>query len=296
MQHDEAVIESSFRYCEKIARDHYENFPVGSLLVPKGMRKYVWAVYAFARFADDIADSEELSAEEKEDKLDKLESELDKAYDGIFDGLSEDSVKFFPALWKTRNELRIPKYEFSDLLTAFKQDAVQSRYESFSDLLEYSRYSANPIGHLVLHVFGYHPEKDKELFEYSDNICTALQLTNFWQDVSVDLKIDRIYIPLEIMEKNNYTVENLQEKIEDERFQQIIKELVGKTREIFEMGKPLINSLHGRLKLEIKATYLGGNSILNKIEKLNYKVLSERVKLSKSDTGSIFLKTLMKSI
>ena len=148
----------------------------------------------------------------------------------------------------------------------------------------------------MLYVFGYHPDSEKELFNYSDHICTALQLTNFWQDVSMDLKIDRIYIPLEIMKKNNYTVENLTEGIEDERFQRIIKELVDKTREIFEKGRPLINCLKGRLKLEIKATYLGGNSILDKIEKINYKVITERVKLSKSDTGSIFLKTLIKKI
>ena len=296
MEMVESIIESSFNYCEKIAKEHYENFPVGSLLVPKSKRKYVWAVYTFARYADDIADSEELSMDEKVTQLDNLESELDKAYDGIFDGLSEDTVKFFPALWKTRTELDIPKYEFSDLLTAFKQDAVQSRYEKFTDLLEYSKYSANPIGHLVMYVFGYHPEREKALFGYSDNICTALQLTNFWQDVSVDLKIDRVYIPLELMEENNYTYKNLTEKIEDDRFQSIIKELVDKTREIFKKGKPLINALSGRLKLEIKATYLGGNSILDKIEEIDYKVLSKRVKLSKSDTGSIFLKTLMKSI
>lgn len=285
-------IEDSFNYCERIAKEHYENFPVGSFLIPKAKRKYVWSIYAFARYADDIADSPELSEEYKLKELITLDNELLLAYSGDFTGIREKTRTFFKSLWKTKEDLQIPKQEFSDLLTAFKQDAVKQRYDSFNELLEYSKYSANPIGHLVLYVFDYKPEEKPELFGYSDRICTALQLTNFWQDVSVDLKMERVYIPDEIMRKYNYTYDDLTAKKENMDFTAIMKELCNKTRELFEKGKPLIKHLKGRLKLEIKATYLGGNLILDKIEQRDYKVITKRVKISKADTGTLFLKML----
>ncbi len=289
---DTSLIESSFKYCEKIAKQHYENFPVGSFLVPADKRKYVWAIYAFARYADDIADSAEDSLEVKLTELNTLDKELDAIYSGNFDVIRENTARFLMSLWKTKEDLRIPKQEFSDLLTAFKQDSVKQRYETFDELLEYSKYSANPIGHLVLYVFGFTPSENANLFERSDDICTALQLTNFWQDVSADLKMGRIYIPGQIMLKYGYSYDELMKKTEDERFLKIMRELVDKTELIFNSGAPLIQDLKGRLKLEIKATYLGGKRILKKIKDINYKVLTERVKLSKSDTISIFTRTL----
>lgn len=289
---DTSLIESSFKYCEKIAKQHYENFPVGSILVPKKKRNYVWSIYAFARYADDIADSEDDSPEVKLTKLNTLDKELDDIYSGNFDGIRDNTAKFLISLWKTKEDLSIPKQEFSDLLTAFKQDSVKQRYETFDELLEYSRYSANPIGHLVLYVFGYHPNTDKLMYQRSDDICTALQLTNFWQDVSVDLEMGRIYIPAQIILKYGYSYDEMHKKIEDDRFVKIMKELVDKTELIFNSGAHLIPDLKGRLKLEIKATYLGGNRILKMIKDINYKVLSERVKLTKSDTISIFTRTL----
>ena len=287
----EKEIEESFDYCEKLAKEHYENFPVGSLLIPKDKRKYVHSVYAFARTADDIADSASLSGEEKLAGLNLLDSELGKIYEGNTGGITESNLIFLKSLYLTKEDLKIPEKEFKDLLTAFKQDSVKSRYDTFDELIEYSSYSANPIGHLVLYIFGYNREKNESLFRYSDKICTALQLTNFWQDVSRDLGIDRVYIPAEIMNKYGYSYEELFTKVENEAFRKVIKELTDRTRLIFEEGKELIKNLSGRLKYEIKATYAGGNEILNKIEGINYGVLSERVKLGKPDKAKILFRT-----
>lgn len=286
-------IYASFKYCEKIAKDHYENFPVGSILVPSDKRKYVWAIYAFARYADDIADSGELSPEIKLDKLNLLEEGLLTFINNSRDEVFEAEWKFLPAVAETLDALGIPVVELTNLLKAFRQDSTKQRYDTFGELLEYSRYSANPIGHLVLYVFGYSPEKEERLFGYSDNICTALQLTNFWQDVSVDLEIGRVYIPGDVMKSHDYTYDELFAKNEGERFTSIMRELTSRTRIIFQKGKPLIDELGGRLKLEIKATYMGGNAILDKIEAMDYGVLSRRVKLGKRDKASLILRTFL---
>ncbi len=286
-------IYSAFKKCELIAKTHYENFPVGSLLIPRARRKYVYAIYAFARYADDIADSDK-AGNVKFDKLNDFEKELLKSIDNDIENLEPETAYIFIALNAAMKDLGIPSREFSDLLIAFKQDCIVSRYESFDDLIKYSAYSANPIGHLLLYLFGYNPEKDDELFSYSDRICTGLQLINFWQDVKPDREIDRIYIPKNVMDKYFYTYDDLESGKEDDRFVKIMKELVAETRKHFASGKPLIARLKGRFKLEIKATYAGGSIILDKIEKINYKVLSQRVKLSKRDKLKILIKMFRK--
>lgn len=293
MNSDTEKIYDSFKYCEKTAKEHYENFPVGSILVPAEKRKYVWAIYAFARYADDIADSGDLSPEVKLEKLNLLEEGLLTFIENRKDDVFEKDWKFLPAVAETLDALSIPVTELTDLLIAFKQDSTKQRYDSFDELIEYSRYSANPIGHLVLYVFGYSPGKDAELFKYSDRICTALQLTNFWQDVSVDLGIGRVYIPGDVMKEHDYTYDELMAKTEGERFTSIMRELTNRTRMIFRQGMPLINELNGRLRLEIKATYMGGNAILDKIEAMDYGVLSKRVKLGKRDKASLILRTFL---
>jgi phytoene/squalene synthetase len=162
--------------------------------------------------------------------------------------------------------------------------------------LDYSENSANPIGHLVLYVFGYDEVKNKDIFQLSDQICTALQLTNFWQDVSRDLEINRIYIPKEFMLKFNYNVERLFEKKENENFRNMMRELVVMTEALFEEGKEIIELIDGRLKLELKATYLGGTEILNKIKGIDYNVLSKRIRIEKSDKINILFKTIFRNI
>ncbi|MEZ4692099.1 MAG: squalene/phytoene synthase family protein [Ignavibacteria bacterium] len=187
-------IDYAYSLCKEFTIRHYENFPVGSFLIPADKRKYIYSIYSFARYSDDIADSVEFSETEKLQKLNELESELFKIYkkdSDLKDTLITDTEFIFTALSHTVNELKIPFEEFVKLLNAFRQDSVRQSYSDFSELLEYSDLSANPIGHLVLYVFGYDPVKNKECFEYSNKICTALQLTNFWQDVSVDLKMKK---------------------------------------------------------------------------------------------------------
>lgn len=282
----------AYNFCKEIAKRHYENFPVGSLLIPKNKRKYIYSVYAFARTADDIADSEKYSSELKIKKLDKFDNELKKIENKKLESLSTDTKNIFIALYDTVSELKIPVNELRKLLIAFKQDSIKQRYDTFEELIQYSDFSANPIGHLVLYVFGYNPKDHEESFKFSDKICTALQLTNFWQDVSVDLKINRIYIPVKLMKKFNYEETLLQNNIENENFRKIIKELVDSTKEIFEEGKKILNFVSGRLKLELKATIAGGMEILNKIEKTNYNVLTNKVKINNMDKLNLIGKTL----
>lgn len=290
-RHDNLDFDDAFLHCKKIAKNHYENFPVASVLIPKNKRKYVYAVYAFARFADDIADSAVLKPKEKIERLNSLDSELTKIEKNELSDLLPDNAQTFIALYKTIQDLNIPIEELRNLLTAFKQDSVKHKYDSFNELLDYSNYSANPIGHLVLYIFGYNRVKDKKLFELSDYICTGLQLINFWQDVARDLEINRVYIPEEVLQKYNYSYELLYSKVEDERYIGIIKELIGKTKEIFKKGENLPALVKGRLKYELKATYYGGLTVINKIEKLNYRTLTTRPVVSGSDKFKIFIKT-----
>jgi len=287
--------EAAYKFCENLTKKHYENFPVGSLLIPRDKRKFVYSVYAFARTADDIADAYDLNSNEKVKALKEYEKELKDVYQDKFND-SNKHRKIFTALSNTKDELNIPIKEFQNLLTAFKQDAIKERYNTFQELIDYSENSANPIGHLVLYVFGFNEIKDEKIFRLSNKICTALQLTNFWQDVSSDLEINRIYIPEEVMEKFNYKEELLFKKMENENFMEMMKELVEKTKAIFNDGKGIIDLVGGRLRLELKATYLGGKEILKKIEEINYNVLSQSVKVEKSEKINILFRTLFKSL
>ncbi|MCX6166124.1 MAG: squalene synthase HpnC [Ignavibacteriae bacterium] len=279
-------LENAYKKCREIATGHYENFPVASFLFPKKNRKYIYSIYAFARVADDIADSDRLIVGEKLKRLDLMWNNLEK----IENGENVEDEIFF-ALTDTIKTLNIPVKEFKDLLTAFKQDSVKQRYDRFEELLEYSKYSANPIGHLVLYVSGF---KDKHLFDLSDKICTALQLANFWQDVSLDLKIGRVYIPKEEMKKFNYNYDMLFEGIENSNFLNLMKSLVNNTKLIFQNGKRLENELSGRLKYEFRTIYRGGMDILRKIDKIDYRVLSKRVNLDSTDKIKLLFKIFNK--
>lgn len=287
-------IDIAYSYCKNLAKKHYENFPVGSLLIPSDKRKYIYSIYAFARTADDIADSDILSQAEKLKLLNEYENELTNLELNKSSPGNDDIRNIFAALSNTIKELNIPIQEFRDLLTAFKQDAVKERYDDFDELLNYSHYSADPIGHLVLYVFGYNQVKDKKCFEYSEKVCTALQLTNFWQDVSVDLKIGRIYIPGNTMKEFNYNEKMLFDKTENNDFRKVMNNLSERTKILFDEGSKITELVRGRLKYELKATIAGGMEILRKIEKINYNVLSQRVTISKTDKikilGKIFSK------
>ncbi len=278
---------SSFKYCEDIAKGHYENFPVASLLLPKDKRKYVYAIYAFARAADDFADEEgiEGGAPKRLALLDEWNQKLKDCYNGK----AYDPI--FIALGKTVQDCRIPIKPQEDLLSAFKQDVVKSRYNTFDEVLDYCTRSANPVGRLVLMIFGCH---DEEFFKYSDKICTALQLTNFWQDVEVDLRKDRIYLPEEDIKQFGYSYRQLEMKQDNENFRALMKYEAERTQAIFDEGKKLIEMTAGnadtmKLSKELKLTWLGGTTILAKLKEIDYNVLNQRPTISAFDKLRIFL-------
>src|SRR5262245_36332982 len=185
--------EDSYQYCEQLARSHYENFPVGSVLIPKQLRKHFYAIYAFARIADDFADEGYSQAYTELDRLRWLAQWQQMLTDSLA-GHANHPV--FVALTETRERFDLPDALFLDLLSAFTQDVSVRRYESFDQLLDYCRRSANPIGRLILLLFGIREQREHA---WSDQLCTALQLANHWQDVAVDLEKDRIYLPQEDM-------------------------------------------------------------------------------------------------
>jgi squalene synthase HpnC len=266
--------EDGFRHCEKIARNHYENFPVASRFVPKEMRKYVWAIYAFARIADDYADEPGYTLAERIDNLSQWEQNLTECYNG------NPTHRIFAALAETVERFQIPVELLQNLLSAFRADVTVKRYETFEDVLGYCQNSANPIGRIVLMLFNYRGET---MMQYSDSICTALQLTNFWQDVSVDLQKDRVYIPLEDLEEFDYSERDLFERKLNDNFRNLMAFEVQRTAELFVEGKPLLSKVDKDISRELKLTWNGGTGILQKIHKQEYDVLTKRPKLSTFD-------------
>jgi squalene synthase HpnC len=270
------TLDEAFAHCEARVRAHYENFPVG-LFVPKNKRKYVHALYAFARAADDFAD-EAIYDGVRLQKLDEWEQRLHRAYEGQADG------PIFAALAETVRRLEIPKALLLDLLSAFRQDVVKDRYETWDELLDYCRRSANPVGRLVLLVFGY---ADAELPPLSDAICTALQLANHWQDVAVDLKKDRIYIPRALMLEHGVAEWDLNAGRVEEPYRGLMRDLVARTRELFDRGRPLCDRVNRDLRFEMRLTWLGGSGILDRIEAVGYDVFRRRPSWSFLDKGSL---------
>src|SRR5271169_133700 len=225
--HKKYSLDEAFDYCATITNAHYENFPVASLFLPEEKRPYIQSIYAFSRVADDFADERDRL---REDRLADL-NDWDEKLRQCFDGHADHPV--FIALRETVTQLGFPIEPLHDLLTAFKRDVTQNRYETFDDLLSYCRCSANPVGRLVLMIFGY---RDEELFKLSDDICTALQLTNFWQDVAVDRKKDRLYIPIEDMNRFGYSLQDWSSDTLNDRFRDLMKFQVERTRETFFRG------------------------------------------------------------
>jgi hydroxysqualene synthase len=276
--------DDGFRYCEQIARSHYENFPVASRFVPKEIRKYVWTIYTFARMADDYADEPGYTLAERMDNLNQWEQYLHECYHG------NPTHRAFAALAETVERFQLPIELFQDLLLAFRSDVTVRRYETFENVLEYCRRSANPIGRLLLLLFNYRSEA---LLELSDHVCTALQLTNFWQDVSVDVQKDRIYIPLEDLEEFGYTEQELIERRFNCQFRDLMAFQVQRTAELFVAGKPLLSKVDKDLSLELKLTWNGGTRILKKIHTMDYDVLSQRPVLSLTDKLGLLFRSFL---
>lgn len=276
-------LEASFQYCKKIATEHYENFPVGSWILPKEKRRYIYAVYAFARQADDFADEK---IYKEEDRLQRLTEWEERLKDSIH---REPEHPVFIALRDTIERFEIPVELLKDLLKAFKMDIVNKRYKRLSDLLTYCSFSANPVGRIVLLISGH---KDPELCRLSDFICTALQLTNFWQDIAVDLEKDRIYIPLEDIERFGYTVDEIKSHVVTNAFRRLMAEEIEFTRGLFVKGLPLCSRVDKRLSIELRAICLGGMMILEKIEKNGYAVFDRRPTINGVDKVKILSRAL----
>jgi squalene synthase HpnC len=237
----------------------------------------------FARKADDIADEGNLPDSEKLILLGKYEDELKNCFDGVY------KSAFWKALHNTVLKFSIDQNLFFSLLKAFKQDLIKSRFADFEEILEYCKNSANPVGRIILQLHGI---SDIGAMELSDKICTALQLTNFYQDISQDIEKDRIYLPLDELDEFNVSIQNLFMKISDDNFKQLMKYQIERNFRIYEEGKSLINFLPDKLKMQIRWTIGGGIKILDKIKQIDYNVLKFRPKLSKFDAAIILLKNL----
>lgn len=262
------TLAESYQFCRALTVSHYENFPVGSRLLPKAKREHVYPIYAFARIADDFADEPRYEG----CRLEWLH-EWDARLLACVEGRAEDPV--FIALADTLEKCLLPVSLFRDLLHAFKRDVTVSRYETWHELIHsYCRYSANPVGRLILHLFDY---RDEERLAQSDKICTALQLANFWQDVSVDLQKDRVYIPIEAMQRHQYSLNDLQAHIYDTRLQNLMDELCQATWRHFQRGYPLLDSVRWPLNAELRFTWMGGVRILQQVMKNDYNVFQRPV-------------------
>jgi squalene synthase HpnC len=270
---DQAPSETEAReYCRRLARSHYENFSVASWFLPEHLRQHFFNVYAYCRISDDLGD-EVGDTTKSLQLLDQWETELNACYDG------RPRHPVFVALAETVRKFEIPKHEFADLLTAFRQDQSVSRYETFNDLLGYCRYSANPVGHLVLYLCGY---SDAERQQLSDTTCTALQLANFWQDVSADFGKGRIYLPLEDLRRFGVSEEVIRDGENTSAFCEMLKFEVERAREWFTQGMPLIAKVDRALSTDIELFSRGGQEILNAIDRQHYAVLGQRPAISKT--------------
>jgi len=258
-------------YCARLARTHYENFSVASWFLPRRLRQHFFNVYAYCRISDDLGDEVGDPAASLE-LLDQWQRELEACYEGA----PKHSV--FVALAETVRQFDIPKHEFSDLLRAFRQDQTVTRFETFDNVLAYCRYSANPVGHLVLYLCGY---RDPERQQLSDFTCTALQLANFWQDVTVDYAKDRIYLPLEDLDRFGVGEDDIANNQNTPAFCAMMQFEVERARDWFRQGLPLIGQVDRELAIDLDLFSRGGQEILNAIEKQNYAVLGNRPVISK---------------
>jgi phytoene synthase len=279
-------LDAAYASCEHAARSHYENFPVASLLVPAPMRCHIAALYAFARAADDMADEGARDAAERHRLLDGWSARLNAAVTAPApgppprDGEPGNTIDIFLALGDTIRRKRLPVPLFEDLISAFKQDVTVTRYAAWDDVLDYSRRSANPVGRLVLRIAGY---DEPRLDAWSDAICSALQLTNFWQDLKIDFDRGRIYLPAAELEGHGAVEADLAAGRLTRGWRAAIASAVERTRSMFLAGRPLCGAVAGRLRHELRATWLGGMRVLARIERVDFDVVGKRPSLGAAD-------------
>jgi len=255
--------------------DHYENFPVASLLMPARLRPAVEAIYAFARSADDVADEGTAGPEERLVALAAYQAELDRIELG-----HPPSSMLFQNLATAIDAYSLPLQPFRDLLSAFQQDVVTTRYENCIALLDYCRRSANPVGRLMLHLYG---ASDPQAYKEADAICSSLQLINFWQDVAVDWKKQRIYLPQEDMKRFGVNETHISGETVDDAWRHLMRFEIHRAREMMLSGAPLALRLPGRIGWELRLVVQGGLRILERIEAVDYDVFHRRPKLRPFD-------------
>jgi squalene synthase HpnC len=270
-------------YCRRLARSHYENFSVATWFMPRRLRQHFCNVYAYCRISDDLGDETNDPAASLQ-LLAEWEQELDACYAG------HPRHPVFVALAETVRQFDIPQKPFADLLKAFRQDQTVIRYETFSDLLGYCENSANPVGRLVLYVCGY---RDPERQALSDFTCTALQLANFWQDVTVDWQKGRMYLPVEDLQRWGVSEQEIAEAHNSPSFCQMMKFEVNRAREWFRQGLPLIKKVDSSLAVDIELFSRGGQEILNAIERQGFGVLGRRPVICKRRKLSLVLRAAL---
>jgi len=279
------TLAESLNYTRWLATHHYENFHVVSFLLPKRLHQDFYNVYSFCRWADDLGD--EIGDPQVSLRLLAWwRGELQAMYAG------RASHPVFMALQGTVDRFDLPQLLFDDLITAFEQDQTVTRYRNFEELFEYCRYSANPVGRLVLALCGY---RDAERQALSDATCTALQLANHWQDVTVDLLKDRVYLPLDVLERHGYPLEALLARRFDARFRAAMREAVEVARGLFLQGLPLTGMVDRRLSIDLDLFSRGGLKVLGKIERQDYNVLGARPAISKIERVGLLLGALTRS-
>ncbi len=272
----------SLAYTRWLATHHYENFQVVSFLLPKDLHQDFYNVYSFCRWADDLGDEIGDPAESL-----RLLGWWRRELQGMYRGEAGHPV--FVALADTVGRHDIPIEPFEKLIRAFEQDQTVTHYQTFEEVFNYCVYSANPVGHLVLYLCGY---RDDERQRLSDYTCTALQLANFWQDVTIDLQKDRVYLPLDLLRKHGYSVEELRRSQFNINFAASMREAVDVAEDLFRKGLPLIDTVHRRLALDLELFSRGGMKILDKIRGQGYNVLRQRPHISKAERVLILLRCL----
>jgi squalene synthase HpnC len=279
---DKYTLPQAEEYTRWLATHHYENFHVVSFLLPKALHQDFYNVYAFCRWADDLGD--EMGS--REDSLRLLAWWREELH-----AMAAGEVRHpvYVALEGTVKKHALPLSLFSDLIDAFVQDQTVTRYQNWEEIFGYCRCSANPVGRLVLRLCGY---ADAERDRMSDATCTALQLANFWQDVTVDLDKDRVYLPLDLFEKHGYTVEELQARRFTPAFRDVMREAVEVARKLFLEGQPLARTVDRRLRFDLELFSRGGLRVLDKIARQDYNVLSRRPHISKIERVGLLLGVL----
>ena len=284
------VLSRAYAECEALARSHYENFPVASWLLPRPMRPHVAALYAFARVADDIADEGEAPPEERRRDLSAWQNRLHLAVAAASGGapvtrsgarqVDDRGDLILTAIAHSIRTLDLPLQLFDDLVSAFGQDTMTNRYASWADVLDYCRRSANPVGRLVLCIAGY---RDQALDRSSDALCTALQLTNFWQDFGRDWHAGRLYVPREVCTEAGADEADLAGGVIGDAWGRALERCAAVTRDLFREGRSVCDGVRGRLRAELRFTWLGGMRILERVEHGRLSLFDHRPALGAAD-------------